>query len=107
MFITGDNNTVTGCFIGTDATGTEVAWNYNGITIQDAARNRIGGTAAGAGNVISGNGNGIIISGNGPDENVIQGNRIGTDPTGSTVLTNGGTLAPMTTASSSTLARTT
>ena len=93
VLITGDANIVTGCFIGTDATGTEVAWNYNGITIQDASGNRIGGTADGAGNVISGNGNGIIITGDDPDENVIQGNRIGTDPTGSQVVSDGGTFA--------------
>jgi hypothetical protein len=31
VLITGDANTVTGCFIGTDPTGTEVAGNSNGI----------------------------------------------------------------------------
>ena len=93
VLITGDTNVVTGCFIGTDATGTEVAWNYNGITIQDGSHNRIGGTAVGAGNVISGNGNGIVISGETPDANFIQGNRIGTDPTGSIVVSDGGNFA--------------
>src|SRR5262249_12250360 len=46
----------------------------------------IGGTAAGDGNLISGNvGAGVVVSGN---YNVVQGNRIGTDVTGTAALGN-------------------
>ncbi len=51
--------------------------------------NTVGGTAPGAGNVISGNdGQGIGINGNGVTENVVQGNLIGTDAAGSGELGN-------------------
>lgn len=89
VLITGDANIITGNFIGTNAAGTEAAGNHNGIFIQDGSRNLIGGTAEGAGNVISGNARGIYITGHTSTENVIQGNTIGTDPTGSTVVTDG------------------
>ena len=90
ILMEGDDNLVTGCFIGTNATGTEVAKNvYYGIAIQDASGNLIGGTSADAGNVISGNSVSIWINGDSSTGNVLQGNRIGTDPTGSIVLTNG------------------
>src|SRR5262249_11418462 len=50
--------------------------------------NTIGGTAAGAGNVISGNGRGVWISDPGTSGNVVQGNYIGTDATGTAALGN-------------------
>lgn len=54
-------NTVQGNFIGTDATG-NVALGGNGVTIGASHNNLIGGTVAGARNVISGNGSGVNIS---------------------------------------------
>ncbi len=45
----------------------------------------IGGTAAGAGNLISGNGGGVSLRG---DDAIVQGNRIGTDVTGTLALGN-------------------
>jgi len=84
-------NTVLGNFIGTDITGTKAIGNTNaGVQVQ-ACANMIGGTAAGAGNVISGNlQQGIYLSGiNGNvTGNVIQGNLIGTDVTGANALAN-------------------
>ena len=54
-----------------------------------AANNTIGGTTAGAGNVISANQNcGILIAGDGASGNLIQGNKIGTDVTGTVALGN-------------------
>jgi len=54
-----------------------------------ASDNTIGGTAPGAGNVISTNGNwGIWVSGDGATGNLIQGNKIGTDLTGTKALEN-------------------
>src|SRR5262249_29422244 len=51
--------------------------------------NTIGGTSAGARNVISGNAlDGIVISDSGTTGNVVQGNYIGTDITGAVALAN-------------------
>jgi hypothetical protein len=82
------NVAVQGNFIGTDVTGTKIVGNSgHGIAIA-SINGFIGGTAAGAGNVISGNtGDGVNIQGNGA---VIQGNFIGTDHTGLIDLGNGG-----------------
>ena len=49
----------------------------------------IGGTAAGAGNLISGNtSDGVEISGTGTNLNLVQGNRIGTNAAGTLPLGN-------------------
>jgi titin len=82
-------NVVTGCFIGLAPNGTSVLPNFNnGISIhQGASHNVIGGTTPQERNVISGNGGGIAITG---QYNVVQGNFIGTDVTGTQGLGNGG-----------------
>src|SRR5262249_22736089 len=55
------------------------------------ANNTIGGTAAGAGNLLSGNTlDGVFVIGSSARNNVIQGNFIGTDVTGTQPLGNGG-----------------
>ena len=85
MGATTTNNLVQGNYIGVDATGTADLGNVgNGVAIfSAAANNTIGGTAAGAGNVISGNdGYGIGISAGGATANIVQGNRIGTNAAG-------------------------
>jgi titin len=88
---------VQGNLIGTDVTGTEALGNANsGVYIGDfgnsgdaATKATIGGTAVGAGNVISANGNwGVEISDNGATGTLVQGNRIGTDITGTIALGN-------------------
>ena len=86
IMISGTNNVVQGNFIGTDVTGAISKGNAVGIEI-DGNNNLIGGTATGAGNVISGNGfAGVYITSNG---NVVQSNRIGTDAAGNAALGNG------------------
>ena len=85
MDIFGTDNQVQGNYIGTDVTGTAAIGNGEGIFIT-GSNNRIGGTAAGAGNVISGNFNGVYISGGGGT--LVQGNRIGTDASGTAPLGN-------------------
>ncbi|MBI5383588.1 MAG: HYR domain-containing protein, partial [Verrucomicrobia bacterium] len=88
---------VRGNFIGTDVTGTVALGNGCGIYMADASvSNTIGGTAPGAGNVISGNATipcgwcgGILLNGPGAIGNRIQGNLIGTDVTGIHPLGNG------------------
>ena len=77
-------NVIQGNYIGTDVTGTvPIPNDGRGIAIEGAPNNLIGGTVAGAGNVISGNrASGIRTFVSGAEGNVIQGNFIGTDPTG-------------------------
>ena len=82
------NVTVQGNYIGTDVTGTRaLGTTVIGIQISRAP-NLIGGTAAGAGNVISGNGIGILITEAPPQGNTIQGNRIGTNAQGTAPVPN-------------------
>src|SRR5262249_39954041 len=80
-------NLIVGNYLGTDVTGSKGLGNGFGGLITGAKHNTVGGTAAGAGNLISGNIDGIRIqiSGSG---NLVQGNRIGTDATGTKALAN-------------------
>lgn len=84
-------NQVLGNYIGTNASGTVAMANgLDGIAVVDAEGNTIGGTASGAGNVISGNTRiGIIVSGTKSKKTKVQGNLIGTDPTGTSAVGNG------------------
>src|SRR5262249_46915583 len=75
------NNVVEGNYIGTDVTGTVSLGNGTGVALGGVGtnagveNNMIGGTAAGAGNVISNNsGDGVVV--NGPTGNAILGNSI-------------------------------
>jgi len=83
--LNGTNNTIIGCYIGTDLAGTDATLtrNYIGIRVSlNSSANIIGGLLGGESNVISGNEIGIIIS---EAANIIQGNFIGTDPTGTSI----------------------
>ena len=78
-------NVVLGNYIGTDITGTAALGNQNGILLAQSSNDTIGGTASGAGNVISGNLlNGIDATSAETSNDVIQGNLVGTStqPTG-------------------------
>jgi len=87
------NNVIQGNLIGTDATGTQPLGNgLDGVQIFGAA-NVIGGTDVMARNVISGNGrHGINLGTDNASvhDNLIQGNFIGTDITGTQLLGNAG-----------------
>lgn len=78
--------------IGTDPSGQRPRGNtFDGILISNSPDTTIGGTAAGAGNVVSGNGEvNIQVFGAPSARTVIQGNRIGTDADGTTVLEGAG-----------------
>ncbi|HEX8597477.1 MAG TPA: hypothetical protein VF952_03080, partial [Chloroflexia bacterium] len=86
-------NVVLGNLIGLNAAATEGWGNSgNGVNIKDAPGNTVGGTAAGSRNIISGNGTGVMIEGDGwagvaveditARDNVVQGNYIGTNGAG-------------------------
>ncbi len=86
-------NTVSGNYIGTTADGLSALGNQSGIELVSSAHhNTVGGSASGAGNLISGNaGDGIIINGGitDPHDNTIEDNWIGVDATGAAPLANG------------------
>jgi hypothetical protein len=83
-------NVVLGNLIGTDVSGTAALGNTNdGVLIKDATANTVGGTATGSANLISGNGHhGVYITGSGTSGNVVLGNKIGTDQSGTAKLGN-------------------
>ncbi|MCD8535958.1 MAG: DUF11 domain-containing protein [Verrucomicrobia bacterium] len=88
-------NFILGNFIGSDASGTKPLPNEDGIYIEDAPANFIGGPDRspgilnGSGNLISGNdGAGIYIEGDNAPGQVIQGNFIGVDVSGMVALPN-------------------
>jgi VCBS repeat-containing protein len=83
---------VAGNYIGADFTGARILGNtLKGIAISGGKKNLIGGTSAASGNVISGNGSdGVEISRSFSTGNLVQGNFIGTDVTGTADLGNGG-----------------
>jgi len=88
------NNVIVGNYLGTDPTGTLARGNAVGVFIQGtavnpASNNRIGGTTAAERNIISGNRvDGIQINGAGATGNLVQGNYIGLDVTGTVALGN-------------------
>jgi parallel beta-helix repeat protein len=85
-------NRIEGNFSGTDPTGTVSFPNSGvGLAVLNSMNNIIGGTTPAARNVISGNSSsassGVLITGDG---NVVQGNFVGTDASGTVALANGG-----------------
>src|SRR5262249_41448146 len=95
-FLGGSNNVVQGNYIGTDVMGATALGNQGGVWIDGSTGNTIGGTAPGAGNLISGHrGFGVEVTSNqfglGPSTgNNVLGNYIGTDASGTLALANTG-----------------
>ena len=82
-----NSNQILGNYIGTNATGSKPLGNGDGIIIDSSSYNIVGGTAPGAGNVISGNNTiGIQISNTSATANLVEGNLIGTNKAGSTAF---------------------
>ena len=84
-------NVISGCYIGTNATGTSAMPNtFPGIEIVTGANaNTVGGTTAAARNVISGNAHiGLSIHDSGTNTNVVLGNYIGLNATGTAAVPN-------------------
>jgi len=89
---TSTGNSVIGNYIGVNAAGDASLGNTgDGVVIQDAPYNTIGGAANDERNIISGNaGGGVLIFGSNATGNVIAGNYIGLDAAGSVDLGNSG-----------------
>ncbi len=86
------NNLVLGNYIGTDLAGAAVVGNNScGVILDNGAQgNTVGGTTGEAGNLISGNyGAGVILQDAGTGDNLVLGNRIGTNAAGTAALANG------------------
>lgn len=85
-------NKVQGNFIGTSANGNaDLGNSFDGVQVSSASNNTVGGTAAGARNVISGNDrHGVFIFSDATDAtgNKVLGNRIGTNAAGNQDLGN-------------------
>ena len=92
----GDNNTVTGNYVGLNAAGTAALSNGTGIwvghpddSIRNASQNTIGGLTPGERNIISGNDGSGISTNPGSNINTIIGNFIGSNPAGTAEIHNG------------------
>jgi hypothetical protein len=88
------SNQVMGNFIGSDPAGTKALGNgigRSGVDIAEGARNNnVGGTATGARNLISANFENVVMVDTPSSGNLLQGNFIGTDITGTVALRNVG-----------------
>ena len=90
----GDGAIIQGNYIGTDVTGTQALGNTRGVRLFSGATNLlVGGSTAGAGNVISGNQEfGVYFAGG--DNVVVEGNYIGTNASQATPIGNGSGQGP-------------
>jgi titin len=102
VYLESSSNKVEGNYIGTDGTGqADLGNSDHGVAVL-GPNNEIGGTTAGARNVISGNGkplnpdnphdgaHGVLIYGSDADRNEVEGNYVGTDATGQEDVGNSG-----------------
>ena len=86
----GATNKVIGNYVGLNAAGNGAVANTYGIRIVGATGGSIGGTAAGEGNVLSGNTNGALEFLDDSSGVSVLGNKIGTNPAGTDDIANGG-----------------
>ena len=85
--VEGDDNVIRGNYVGVTVNGEQPAGNVGaGVTVVGNG-NTVGGSSAATRNVVSANDDGVLVIG---DENVVAGNRIGTDDDGTTDLGNAG-----------------
>ena len=80
------DNVVEGNLIGTDVTGENALSNLTYGVLAIGAGTTIGGTAAGALNVVSANADGNIVIAGGTTDDLVAGNYLGLDLTGTTTV---------------------
>lgn len=83
-----DNTVIYGNYIGTDSSGTVALPNSTGVILLSGSNTTIGGTLAGAGNLISANAGAGVQAAVSTNARIL-GNLIGTDGTGTLSLGNG------------------
>jgi parallel beta-helix repeat protein len=94
VFDTSSGNLIEGNYVGTNAAGAgAVGGNPECGIVLISASNTVGGTSAGARNVISGNSGGCGVTIGGSGSNTIEGNYIGTNAAGTAALGNGRALS--------------
>jgi hypothetical protein len=105
---TGGADFVEGNIIGLDAGGTTALNNFQLVGVGSNVPNvTVGGSATGAGNVISGNSMGVEMGTAANTGDVVEGNYIGTDISGTHAAANGKGVAILASASGSTIGGTT
>ena len=88
-FATGNENVIQGNAIGTNEAGdTAIANGIIGMRITEGSDNLVGGPSDLQGNLISGNADGVLVAFPTSSGNQIVNNRIGTDITGNTAISN-------------------
>jgi len=89
LLLGSSGSTIAGNYLGVDLAGSTPLGNtYNGVGVVDSRNNVIGGTTAADRNVISGNGSSGVVIDTAQGQllnggNIVEGNYIGTDATGS------------------------
>ena len=81
--------TIQGNYLGTDPTGTSAIPNTYGMLILATTDSSIGGTATGAGNLVSGNSSAGIGMNGTLTNTVFQGNLVGTNASGTALISSG------------------
>ncbi len=84
----GGGNTATGNYVGLNSAGASAIGNSLGGVVISSSNNTLGGTAAGAGNIISGHSNRVGVQIDIGSNNTVQGNLIGTDASGTIAFGN-------------------
>jgi len=85
IHIRGDDATIQGCYVGLDPSGNKTAFGNDTGIFDEGLHTMIGGANPGDGNVVSGNGAGIV---NADVDTTIRGNRIGTNAAGTAAIPN-------------------
>jgi hypothetical protein len=86
MVVGANGNHIEGNYVGTDVAGMQVVGGRYGVFVQDGDQSVVGGTTAGARNIISGNYHGLLMYH--ATKTLVQGNYIGVGADGVTPLPN-------------------